>query len=218
MCFSAAASFLTAGLTGTIGAVALAQTTERRQWPLATIPMLFALQQAAEGLLWLTLPVAPDSSPANLLVTLYLLFAEVFWPVYVPLAVLILEQDKKRRHLMLACLAAGIVAGGHLLWQLATKSPSAVIFDGHIVYLLDNSHSELAFIAYIVATGLAPMMSSRRAIALFGFSVLAGSVVAYNLYWQSFLSVWCFFAAAASMLILYCFAEMRRHRFATRRG
>jgi hypothetical protein len=101
MCFSAAASFLTAGLTGTIGAVALAQTTERRQWPLATIPMLFALQQAAEGLLWLTLPVAPDSSPADLLVTLYLLFAEVFWPVYVPLAVLILEQDKKRRHLML---------------------------------------------------------------------------------------------------------------------
>ena len=91
MCFSATASFLTAsfltgGLTGTIGIAALAQTTGRRQWPLAAMPLFFAVQQGTEGVLWLTLPVAPTGSLSSFLVILSLLMATVFWPIYVPTA------------------------------------------------------------------------------------------------------------------------------------
>jgi hypothetical protein len=65
MCFSAAASFVTAGVTGAIGAVALTRVNEPRELPLAATPILFALQQSIEGLLWLNLPIAPGGIHFN---------------------------------------------------------------------------------------------------------------------------------------------------------
>jgi len=38
----------------------------------------------------------------------------------------------------------------------------------------------------------------------------AGLVVAYAFYWEAFISVWCFFAAAASVAILCHFEWLRR--------
>jgi hypothetical protein len=40
-----------------------------------------------------------------------------------------------------------------------------------------------------------------------------GSIVAYAFYWEAFLSVWCFFAAAGSVVILAHFEHARRTRF-----
>jgi hypothetical protein len=40
----------------------------------------------------------------------------------------------------------------------------------------------------------------------------SGSAVAYAFYWKSFVSVWCFFAAAGSVLILLHFERSRRQR------
>jgi hypothetical protein len=37
--------------------------------------------------------------------------------------------------------------------------------------------------------------------------------VAYVLYWEAFVSVWCFFAAAASAVILWHFELSRRRSF-----
>ena len=44
---------------------------------------------------------------------------------------------------------------------------------------------------------------------LLGVVVLVGSVVAYLLYWEAFVSVWCFFAAAASSVILFYSEQFR---------
>jgi uncharacterized membrane protein len=52
--------------------------------------------------------------------------------------------------------------------------------------------------------------SSRRAIIVLGAIILVGSVVAYAFYWEAFMSVWCFFAAAASVVILGHFEWARR--------
>src|SRR5262249_3687551 len=54
MCFSAAASFSAAGLLGLAGIGTLAQVRKRIELPLAVTPLLFAAQQAIEGVLWLT--------------------------------------------------------------------------------------------------------------------------------------------------------------------
>ena len=45
MCFSASASFVTAGITGAIGIVALTRVKGPREVPLAATPLLFAFQQ-----------------------------------------------------------------------------------------------------------------------------------------------------------------------------
>ena len=116
MCFSAPASFVTAGITGTIGIVALTRVSEPRELPLAATPLLFALQQSIEGLLWLNLPLAPNGSLSTVLTFLYLFFAEAFWPLYVPTVVWLIEPSQHRRLLMVVCLGMGAGVGAYLLW------------------------------------------------------------------------------------------------------
>jgi len=212
MCFSATASFIAAGVTGVAGAVALTRTTERRDWPLAAVPLFFAAQQSVEGLLWLTLPVAPDGPEATGLTLVFLLFAEVFWPVYAPLAALLIEPERWRRRLMLACTVAGAGVGVWFLGWIISRPHSAAIVGSHIVYTTGQPQSDLVGFGYLAATGLALLLSSHRAVVALGVIVLAGSVAAYLLYWEAFVSVWCFFAAVASGIIVFYFERARRER------
>lgn len=212
MCFSATASFVTAGLTGTIGIVALTRVTAPRQVLLAATPLCFAAQQCIEGALWLNLPIAPDAAGSARLTLLFLLFAQVFWPIYAPLAVVLIEPDQRRRRIMLVCLAAGICVGSWCLWSLLSHAHGAVIRDGHVVYVTEPRHSAGLALAYLAATCLAAVLSSWRTVAVLGVIVLVGCVVAYVLYWEAFASVWCFFAAAASAVILGHFEHSHRRR------
>jgi hypothetical protein len=215
MCFSSTASFITAGLTGTIGIVSLSRVDEPRQILLAAAPIFFALQQSIEGLLWLTLPVAPDGPGSAGLTLLFLLFAQVFWPVYVPIAVLCIEPAGRRRQTMAICLAIGSAVAAQLLGSILSQSHGAVILDGHVVYVTEQRHSDALAVAYLTTTCLPPLISSARTVAALGAIVLVGSVVAYVLYWEAFASVWCFFAAAASMVILGHFEHSRQRRMRT---
>jgi hypothetical protein len=212
MCFSATASFVTAGLTGTLGIMALTRAEGPRAWPLAAIPLFFAVQQSIEGMLWLSLMTEPQGLMATELPLAFLFFAEVFWPVYVPIAVFLVEPNAKRRHLMLVFLAVGIGVGAYLLWWILGHDHGAAIIDGHIVYYTEDRHSDALGLTYLAATGLPGLVSSRRSVLALGFIILIGAAVAYAFYWEAFVSVWCFFAAAASGMILWHFERSRSRR------
>ncbi len=212
MCFSAIASFSTAGLTGAIGIASLARVTQRRELPLAATPLIFGVQQAVEGALWINLPLASAGAAVASLTLVFLLFAQVFWPVYASLAAWSIEPNERRRRLMLMCLALGLGVAGYLLWRLITGPREAVIVNGCIVYRTQQGHLVLVDLAYLAATSLPLLLSSRRTILALGAIILIGCAVAYIFYWEAFLSVWCFFAAAASVVILAHF-ELTRRRF-----
>ena len=78
--------------------------------------------------------------------------------------------------------------------------------------MTEHRHSDLIGLAYLAATGLSLLLSSHRTVVALGAIVLAGSAIAYVLYWEAFVSVWCFFAAAASVAILWHFQWSRRNR------
>jgi hypothetical protein len=210
MCFSATASFTAAALTGGLGVATVGRVTNRAEAPLAIVPVLFAVQQLIEGSLWLALEGEIDPGLAQPLVYAFLLFAQVWWPIFVPLAVLMAEPDRERRRLIGVLLAAGLAVGLHLLWAILTGSHRAGIIDEHLVYTTEAPHPLLTAAAYFAATVLPPLLSSRRVIALLGLIVLVGAAAAYLFYWYAFISVWCFFAAAVSGIILFHFE--RRHR------
>jgi hypothetical protein len=215
MCFSASASFVTAGLTGAIGSLSLMRVRELRQVPLASVPLFFALQQGGEGLLWLGLSSAPEGTAAADLTFWFLLFAEVFWPVYAPLSIWLIEPSPERRRIMLPCVAIGAGVSVYLLWWLQTRSHSAAILHDHIVYVTEGRHPVLLNMGYLAATSLPPLLSSRRSLLALGIVVLVGLSVADVFYRQAFVSVWCFFAAVASVVILWHFARLRPARRAT---
>lgn len=210
MCFSPTASFITAAVTGIVGVVSMARVTHPRELPLAATPILFAVQQTLEGLLWLNLPSAPNGAAASALALGFLIFAETFWPVYAPLTVLLLEPDAPRRRLMFPWLVVGAAVSAYLLWQLLIGPHGAVILDDHIVYVTQQRHSLAVALGYLGAISLPLLMSSRRTVMALGAIVLVGCAVAYAFYWAAFMSVWCFFAAAASAVILCHFEWARR--------
>lgn len=190
MCCSATASFVTAGLTGTIGVIAVGQATDPCEWPLASVPIFFAMQQSIEGLLWLDLS---SGRAATGLPLLFLLFAEVFWPVYVPVSILFVEPKARRRQLIFLCLAVGLGVSAYLLQWILTHAHGATIINDHIVYYTEDRHSDALAVAYLAATTLPGMLSSRRTLLLLGSIIFVGSAVAYAFYWETFVSVWCFF-------------------------
>lgn len=212
MCFSATASFLTAAVTGAAGIAALQRTTDARERPLAAIPLLFSVQQAVEGALWLMLPVAPESQTCAVLTHTFLIFALIVWPVFAPLAALAIEREPWRRKAIMACTLVGAGVSLYLLSVLTGSTNIALLKDGHIIYDSQPPPARAIGLFYLIATGLGPALSSQRAVNLLSIIVVAGSLVAWFAYWDAFVSVWCFFAAAASVVILLHFEQKRAAR------
>ena len=100
MCFSATASFAAGAALLGVGAVTVSRVRRPAELPFAMIPGLFGVQQLVEGALWLTFA---DTAPhANSVLThAYSFFSHVLWPIYVPIAVLLLEPEAWRRKLLL---------------------------------------------------------------------------------------------------------------------
>jgi len=203
MCFSANASFIAAGITGVAGLVAMTRAHAREDMPLASIPLVFSAQQAVEGLLWLNLPVHPEGAATSMLTHLFLVFAKIIWPVLTPLAVMLVEPDNRRRTPMKWLCLAGALTGLFFLWSHFTFPHSARIEGGHIAYSSEPYLPIVAGVLYLAATCIAPLMSSQPAIRALGLIVTVGSLVTYFFYWEAFTSVWCFFAAAASAVIVF---------------
>jgi len=210
MCFSATASFVSAGVLGVVGGLCLIRTTEPRQLGLAAMPLIFALQQASEGLLWRSLAEAPAAAASEGLVLCFLFIAQVVWPVYAPAAVCLAEPRHERQRLMLAPIAVGAGLSAWLLWLLMTHPFSASIEGGSICYATSVPSPYLPGLAYLAAVCLPFLMSSHRAVAAFGVIILVGFGVSYLAYRTAFLSVWCFFAAIGSATLLFHFERARR--------
>ena len=154
-----------------------------------------------------------DPGVVKALVEGFLLLAQVWWPIFVPISVLLVEPDRARRRLMGVALAAGVSVGLYLLWSILTRAHNAEIIDEHVVYTTETPYPLLVSIAYFAATVVPPLLSSRRVVAILGVVVFVGAATAYVFYYEAFVSVWCFFAAAASGVILFHFErERRRHR------
>lgn len=211
MCFSATASFVSAGLMGVSGLAALASVRQPREIPLAAVPLVFAIHQSIEGALWLTLPNAPDESASMALTYAFLVFALVFWPVYGPLAVLAIEPDRMRRRLQIVCLVAGSIAALYLGWRLAALAHVSSIENDHIVYRASSAVPRVIILMYLLATGLAPIVGSDSMVRSFGLVVLLGLAVSCLFYWEALTSVWCFFAATGSFIILAHFRSETRY-------
>lgn len=208
MCFSATASFSVAAATAAVGIATVRHARRRRELPLALIPLLFAAQQAVEGVVWLQLDGANDPPTLAALSFIFLLFAKVLWPAYIAPVVLLVEPDRRRRYALavLALVGAGVAID--LLIGLIGQPATATI-RGHSIAYSDLSAPASGFpwdaIPYLLCTGLPLFLSSHRAIRTFGVAVMLGFAIAALIYLTALVSVWCFFAAAVSTLLYFYF-------------
>ena len=205
MCFSATASFSTGAVLFGFGALTLKSARGPRQLPFAAIPLLFAIQQLGEGVIWLTFGGAAPL--LNTVMTyVYTFFSHVLWPVYLPLAVLLMEPPGWRRRTLFAFSAAGFAVGAYLLYILAAFPVFSRPTGQHIEYVSPHFFAAATMGLYLMATALSPVLSTHRTVKVFGILALLSFAVAYTFYATWFISVWCFFAALLSAVIYFHFA------------
>jgi hypothetical protein len=210
MCFSAPVSFTAATALIPVGLVTLHQAWrgDRRFLGLAAFPLLFGVQQAFEGLVWLNLGGwHPERAPISALG--FLFFVYLVWPMLVPLAARGLESRPRHR---LTLLGLGLAAGGagafvflplllNAGWLEVSVVKRSILY--HPRLLVGEQFSEWAFrIGYALIVTLPLLTSALANVRLFG-GLVALSLILSALYFDhAFTSVWCFFAALLSLFIL----------------
>ena len=211
MCFSATASFSVGALLIGIGALTLKTAKHRREWPLAAIPLLFAIQQLSEGVIWLTF--SADAPLLNTVMThVYSFFSHVLWPVYVPVAVLLIEPSGRRRRVLLTFVAAGLAVGVYLLYFLVAFPVVSRPTGQHIEYVSPHFFAVVAITLYLMSTTFSPILSTHRMVKVFGVLALLSFGAAYFFYATWFISVWCFLAALLGAVVYRHFVLRRAER------
>jgi hypothetical protein len=204
MCFSATASFAGGVIISSIGAASIHKNTEPSQRLFAAIPMLFGLQQICEGFVWYALQSPGHDMLLEAAAYIFLVLALVGWPTLLPLAVLQMERSEQRRRALYVSLATGIAVSLYFGIGMFIFNMTAQISNYHILYAIDYPRqlADIGAITYIIATIPPLFVSSQRGMRLFGIIIVLSYCVTRFFYAEYLISVYCFFAALASAVIL----------------
>lgn len=210
MCFSATASFSAGVILVGLGTLTLRAVRQPRELLLGAIPLLFGIQQLIEGVIWLTFD--HEAPLLNAVMThLYSFFSHLLWPVWVPLAVLLIEPAGWRRKTLTLFVAGGVAVGAYLMYALLAFPIVSRPTGQHIEYVAPHFFAATVMSMYLLSTVVSPVFSSYRWVRIFGVVALLSFGAAYYFFAAWFISVWCFFAAVLSGIIYLHFACSLSH-------
>lgn len=203
MCFSAEASFVASGVLAVVGVASLKKAESPEQTPFAAIPFLFAVQQFAEGVLWMGIGNSRADPLNQISIYIFLILAQVVWPIWVPWSVLMIEKDVVRKKIIKGIMAMGIAVSLYLSYCLLTYDVNAEIYSGHIKYTLDFPLLPVwvTHVFYFIATVTPLFVSSRKRMFLLGIMILTSFIVAKLHFATHLISIWCYFAALISIAV-----------------
>lgn len=225
MCFSATASFAAGAVLGTAGVAAITKARTGPQRLFGSIPFLFAVQQCMEGLLWLSLQHSSISGWHSFSLYVFLFFAMAVWPFWIPFTIWKMETDNSRKALIRYFIWAGaVVAAGVVIillsYPVQVITPYCASCPAGADNLLSHHlHYEFAIpslvkkliavfsILYIAATIVTPFLSGIQKMKWLGLMFLTSYLFAIAFYRGFVISVWCFFAALLSFVVLWIIAD-----------
>ena len=212
MCFSATANFVGSGVLGAVGVVTLTKVKHRRELLFASLPTLFAVHQFIEGFVWLGLDGMLSPAVTRDMGAAFMLYAQGFLPFLMPLSVLLFEPDLRSRRRMLPFLALGTGTALYILWALVAYPTQIFVRQNSIVYINDATNNTALAILYIIATCGSLFFSRIRDMVTFGAANLIILLVVMAVKRYAFTSLWCAYAAAASIIILAYFWKTKLDR------
>jgi hypothetical protein len=214
MCFSATASFTSAALLITVGTATSLINPSKSQKMYAAIPILFGVQQAAEGLVWLSIGQEYSMTLQRVGVIGFLGFAMVVWPCWVPWSLFRMETLVLRKRILMLMGFIGVCVSAMTAWYLFISTPSAYITGQCLAYSLKdltrNVPPNIDFLLYVTTVPLPFFVSSLRHVNITGALVLVGLVLSHIINREASTSIWCFFAAIASLNIAWSLLNERR--------
>jgi hypothetical protein len=212
VCFSATANFVGSGFLGAAGVITLTKVKHRRELLFAALPALFAVHQFIEGFVWLGLDGVLSPAVAHDMGAAFMLYAQGLLPFLLPLSVLLFEADVKSRRRMLPFLVVGGVTSLYMLWALAAYPTHVYVRGNSIVYINDATNNTALAVLYVIATCGSLFFSKVRPMIIFGAANLTILVIVMEVKRYAFTSLWCAYAAIASLIILAYFWKSSRER------
>lgn len=215
MCFSLEASFVGGVVLSSVGVATLKKVEKPSQILFASIPLFFGVQQISEGLVWLGLenPAYPNLKDIGMYV--FLVMARVLWPMLIPLSVLFLEENVKKKKLMTIFLVMGASVSLYYSYCLLFLNVAPNIAGHHIQYISDFPEviAVPVFIIYFIGSITPLFISSVKRMNIFGGLLFFSAAITAIFFVEFLTSVWCFFAAAISVIIYWILNESRKESF-----
>ncbi|MGE3819553.1 MAG: DUF6629 family protein [Isosphaeraceae bacterium] len=217
MCFSAEASFVVGAALLPSGGYCLERAfrNDRRYLPLAAVPVFFAVQQFAEGFVWLDL-ARGAVGPGHPAVRVYLFFALAFWPFWVFLSAA--AFDRQRLPWLIPIAVVGVVVGWSLFLPLVlyhdrdlrvTVAHHSIQYDFDRVPVLQVVPVSVARVAYVLTIVVPIFLCRNRLLRIAGAVVALTAILSWLAFLYAFTSVWCLFAALTSTSIVLFFRNLR---------
>lgn len=208
MCFSAEVSFTAAAilLPAGVAAVLRAYKTDRRYIPIASLPVLFGLQQALEGAVWTS---AGNQDMVAQFSLAYMFFSWLAWPVWTPFSVYFLEPDRRKPLFIILAILGGILGGtqyfpyfAHDNWLITNFLERAISYEGEELfdYIIGRPATYMLYASFVIGPLL---LSSHSNIRIFGLLVFLVLIVTYIFFAYAYISVFCFGGGIMSLYLVW---------------
>ena len=209
MCFSAPGSFILGTALIGSGIYNVSQAKNGNHLFLAATPMLFGIQQIAEGGVWLAI-----NAGNQLWLTIYslgfLFFSVFFWPLWIPLSSYQFEAPGWRKEIIKYFFWAGTIYGSAWYLAMLINCPTLhpIIIKHSIAYesfvaSMDPGFLAASYLIYAVIVIGGLIFSSAFLIRLLALLLSITVAVAGVFFYYAFSSVWCFMAAILSLYLLW---------------
>jgi len=205
MCFSATANFVGSGVLGAVGVVTLTKVKHRRELLFASLPTLFAFHQFIEGFVWLGLDGIMSKQTAHNMGAAFVLYAQGLLPFLMPLGVMLFERTRARRRAMLPFVILGGLLTLYMLWGLSAYPLQVWVQGNSIVYVNQATNQTWIAVLYIIATCGSLFFSKVPMMVAFGVANLGILLAVMAVKRYAFTSLWCAYAAVASVIVLAYF-------------
>jgi hypothetical protein len=142
----------------------------------------------------------------------FVLYAQGLLPFMLPLSVMLFEADEKSRRRMVPFLVVGLLTTLYILWALIAYPLHVFVRDNSIVYINDATNNTFVGVFYVIATCGSLLFSKVRDMVIFGWANMAILLTVMAVKRYAFTSLWCAYAAVASVIILAYFWKTHKSR------
>ena len=124
-----------------------------------------------------------------------------------------LENNEARKKILRILTKMGTMMAFYHSYCLFTYNVKAEVGSFHIHYQIDFplSFSWMSALFYFMPTVVSNFISSNKRISILGLSIAISYLFTILFFRDYVISVWCFFAAIQSAIVLYIITKMNQH-------
>lgn len=165
-----------------------------------------------EGFVWLGLDGFMSPKVAHDAGAAFVLYAQGLLPFLIPLSVMLFEPTAARRRKMLPFAVLGLGLTLFMLWGLTAYPLQVYAEHNSIVYVNQATNQTWVAVLYVIATCGSLFFSGVEDMVIFGGANLGILLITMAEKRYAFTSVWCAYAAVASIIICVYFLRSGKHR------